>query len=131
MRTLVTGASGFIGSRLCRALCTQGHEVIAPHRPTSLLPRLGARPRRGGGRRLIHTSSVAALGVPDAPPSSSAQDAPLLDERHPWNYVPERWPYAFAKHCSELEVLQAAREGMEAVIVNPSAVFGADRKSVV
>jgi len=180
MRTLVTGASGFIGSCLCRALCTQGHEVIALHRPTSLLAGLEGLPvrrvlgdildpeslarafdgvelvfhtaapmrpeadgrtaieahvlgtrhvlqaaRRAGVRRLIHTSSVAALGVPDAPPSSSAQDAPLLDERHPWNYVPERWPYAFAKHCSELEVLQAAREGMEAVIVNPSAVFGA------
>ena len=81
--------------------------------------------RRAGVRRLIHTSSVAALGVPDVPPSASARDAPLLDERHVWNYLPERWPYAFAKHCSELEVQQAVEDGLQAVIVNPSAVFGA------
>ncbi|MBE3100477.1 MAG: NAD-dependent epimerase/dehydratase family protein [Planctomycetes bacterium] len=180
MRTLVTGASGFIGSYLCRELCAQGHEVIALHRPTSLLAGLEGLPvqrvlgdildpgslarvfdgvevafhtaapmrpeadgrtaieahvlgtrhvlqaaRRAGVRRLIHTSSVAALGVPDVPPSVSAKDAPLLDERHAWNYLPERWPYAFAEYSSELEVQRAVEDGLQAVIVNPSAVFGA------
>ena len=180
MRILVTGASGFIGSCLCRALCRQGHEVIALHRPTSLLAglegipvqhRLGdmldpssldaalpgvevvfhtaapMRPgrdpmatidvhirgtrnvleaaRRAGVRRLVHTSSVAALGVPDDTPSDSPETSPLIDERHSWNYLPERWPYAFGKHASELEVRRAVEAGLEAVIVNPSAVFGA------
>ena len=35
MRILVTGATGFIGSALCSALCRDGHEVGAFHRPTS------------------------------------------------------------------------------------------------
>src|ERR1700750_853066 len=29
LRILVTGASGFIGSHLCRRLITQGHDVLA------------------------------------------------------------------------------------------------------
>lgn len=33
MKVLVTGASGFIGSRLCRALRNAGHEVVAVMRP--------------------------------------------------------------------------------------------------
>jgi dihydroflavonol-4-reductase len=179
MHILVTGASGFIGSHLCRALVTQGHEVVALHRPTSLLAGLEGLPirrvigdmldpgslvpafenievvfhtaapmrpeadgrtaieahvlgtrhvllaaRRARVRRLIHTSSVAAFGVPDVPASTPAEDAPLLDERHTWNYIPERWPYAYAKHASEQEVLRAVEAGLDAVIVNPSAVFG-------
>lgn len=35
MRILVTGATGFIGSALCRSLCSDGHEVAAFHRQTS------------------------------------------------------------------------------------------------
>jgi nucleoside-diphosphate-sugar epimerase len=35
MKTLVTGASGFIGGRLCAALSKQGHTVRALVRPTS------------------------------------------------------------------------------------------------
>ena len=180
MRVLVTGASGFIGSCLCRALTERGDEVVALHRSTSLLAGLEglpvqrhvgdmldpaslagalrdvevvfhtAAPMRpaadpltaieahivgtrnviqaacqAGVRRLVHTSSVAALGVPDAAPSRTPKNAPLIDERHTWNYIPARWPYAFAKHSSELEVLRAVDAGLEAVIVNPSAVFGA------
>jgi UDP-glucose 4-epimerase len=33
MKVLVTGAAGFIGSRLCGALAAMGHGVIALHRP--------------------------------------------------------------------------------------------------
>jgi UDP-glucuronate 4-epimerase len=28
MKFLVTGAAGFIGSGVCKALCTAGHEVV-------------------------------------------------------------------------------------------------------
>ena len=37
MKILVTGATGFIGSHLCRALAELGHHVRALHRPTSSL----------------------------------------------------------------------------------------------
>lgn len=40
MKALVTGASGFIGSHICRLLAEQGHEVRAMVRPTSTLDRL-------------------------------------------------------------------------------------------
>jgi dihydroflavonol-4-reductase len=81
--------------------------------------------RQARVRQFIHTSSVAALGVPDVPPSTPTGNAPLLDERHTWNYIPERWPYAYAKHTSEQEVLRAVEAGLQAVIVNPSVVVGA------
>lgn len=70
--------------------------------------------------RLIHVSSVAALGVPDRP----GEDAPLLTEDHRWNVSPGVWPYGFAKHCAELEVLDGVARGLDAVIVNPSLVIG-------
>ena len=37
MNILVTGATGFVGSHLCRALTESGHHVRALHRPTSSL----------------------------------------------------------------------------------------------
>ena len=75
---------------------------------------------RAGVRRVVHTSSVAALGVPDfADPGSLP-----INENHSWNYRPDRWPYGYAKHLAELEVQKAVAQGLDAVIVNPSVVFG-------
>lgn len=44
MNTLVTGATGFLGSHLCRALVARGHHVRALHRPTSDLAALNGVP---------------------------------------------------------------------------------------
>jgi dihydroflavonol-4-reductase len=66
--------------------------------------------------RVVHTSSVAALGVPTG--------SEPIDERHTWNYRPEYYPYGYAKYLAELEVQKAVAQGLNAVIVNPSLVFG-------
>jgi nucleoside-diphosphate-sugar epimerase len=51
MRTLVTGASGFVGSALCKALSQAGHEVVGLTRD----PELAAR-RSGVGARFVRGS---------------------------------------------------------------------------
>jgi dihydroflavonol-4-reductase len=71
-------------------------------------------------RRVVHTSSVAALGVPDRLGSLD-----LMDEQHTWNYQALFWPYACSKYLAELEVQKAVGWGLDAVIVNPGEVLGA------
>ncbi len=75
---------------------------------------------QAGVQRVVHTSSVAALGVPE---QYGSRPAPI-DERHTWNYDPKRWPYGYAKYLAELEVQRAVAAGLDVVIVNPSLVFG-------
>ncbi|NPV57250.1 MAG: SDR family oxidoreductase [Anaerolineae bacterium] len=175
MKALVTGATGFIGSRVARALLKAGHSVRALHRPTSSLRMLDGLPvelvvgdltnpasldaaaagmdvvfhtaamlsgsrgdlkrmtavtvagtravlmaaRQAGVKRVVHTSTVSALGIPDALEASG-----LMDENHTWNYKPERWVYGYTKYLAELEVQRAVAAGLDVVIVNPSLVFG-------
>jgi len=198
MNILVTGSSGFIGSRLCSALLRAGHHVRAFHRPSSsLLALLGqdvehvlgditqpatltaamqgvevvfhaaatvgvkkparlANPitgnftksslsgssqrfpaeyaatvngtrnvmkaaRESGVRRVIHTSSAAALGVPD----SFSPEALSMDENHTWNFSPRWWPYGYTKYLAEMEAQYAVAKGLDVVIVNPTVVIGA------
>ncbi len=73
--------------------------------------------RAAGVGRVVYTSSVAALGVP--------RPGEMLDESHTFNYPPGRWPYGYAKHLAEKEVLAATDAGLDCVIVNPASVFGA------
>ena len=42
MRILVTGATGFIGAALCDALCREGHQIAAFHRPTSYIGKISS-----------------------------------------------------------------------------------------
>lgn len=78
--------------------------------------------RQAGVRRVVHTSSVAALGVPE---TGALNQPVLLDESHTWNYRSDYWPYGYAKYLAEMEVQKAVAEGQDIVIVNPSIVFGA------
>jgi dihydroflavonol-4-reductase len=73
-------------------------------------------------KRFIHTSPVAALGVP---PRKHLINPYLLDERYTWNFKPEWWRYGYAKYLAELEVQYAVGKGLDAVIVNPTIVLGA------
>jgi dihydroflavonol-4-reductase len=177
-RTLVTGSTGFIGSQLCWALASQGHQVRAFHRATSPLlvleglpvehaigditqpetldaafkdievvfhaaARVGKRraaphrlitidgtrnllqaAARAGVKRVVHTSSVAALGLPEEPKAGQNR-RPLMNENYTWNLPPEDWQYGYAKYQAELEVQKAVARGLDVVIVNPAVVVGA------
>ena len=72
--------------------------------------------RRAGVRRLVHTSSVSALGETPGTVGSEAT-------RHSGYYVSH---YARSKHQGE-EAALAGGEDMEVVVVNPSSVQGAAR----
>ncbi|HEX7973514.1 MAG TPA: NAD-dependent epimerase/dehydratase family protein [Anaerolineales bacterium] len=81
---------------------------------------------KAGVRRVVHTSSVAALGVPESVAQPGGGRTPLLmDERHTWNYRPEWWAYGYAKYQAEMAVQQAVASGLDVVIVNPAVVLGA------
>lgn len=176
MKALVTGSSGFIGSRLCRRLIDEDWQVRAFHRSSSSLKMLddlpvehalgdltqpdtvqsamsgvdvvfhaaallGGRDKPGqmytvtvegtrtvmqaaleaGVKKVVHISSVAALGIPDEGPGIVS----LLNENHSWNYRPDFWPYGYSKYLAEMEVQACVAQGLDVVIVNPAVVLGA------
>lgn len=176
--TVVTGATGFVGSVLVRQLLEAGETVRILRRVSSSLDLLGdahahvehavgdvtdpdavyaalngaetvyhaaatvAFGRRAATRlhavnvrgtatvvdaalaagvdRLIHTSSIAALGRPERPAS-------VIDEAATWTTSPANTTYALSKHEAEVEVQRGIAEGLDAVIVNPAVVFGPGR----
>lgn len=72
--------------------------------------------QEAGVSRVVYTSSLAALGVP--------RPGELLNEKCLFNHSPRYFPYGYAKHLAEKEVLAAASAGLDCVIVNPASVFG-------
>ncbi|TET48913.1 MAG: NAD-dependent epimerase/dehydratase family protein [Anaerolineales bacterium] len=70
-----------------------------------------------GVERFVFTSSCGALGVPS--------QGELLDESAELNVPPRRFPYGHSKHLAEQVVREAVGQGLDAVIVNPTAVLGA------
>jgi len=179
LKTLVTGATGLIGSHLIRALLRRGDDVRILRRrdsrldllggaadevehavgdvtdPDSVFPALagvdvvfhaagavGLNARRdkarlhnvnaqgtanvvnaalaAGVRRFVHTSSIAAIGRPDVTHA-------VIDENAEWVESRRNSEYARSKHKAEMEVHRGVAEGLDAVVVNPSLVFGAGR----
>lgn len=176
-RILVSGANGFVGSAVVRALLRHGYPVRALARASSntanldgldveifrgdLLDagsleralegceglfhvaadyRFWARDpreirksnvrgthniliaaRRRGVRRIVHTSSVATLGL--------HHDGTPSDEDTPVRLVDMIGAYKRSKFLSEALVRRCARAGADIVIVNPAAPIGPrDRK---
>lgn len=69
------------------------------------------------GARLLHVSSVAALG--------NAKKGALITEKDFWEYDAKAHAYAISKYEAEMEVWRGIAEGLDAVIVNPSVIIGA------
>ena len=172
MISLITGASGFLGSHLTRLLVQQGEQVRVLVRPGSETRALAGLPvervggdlrdasslaaavqgvqrvfhvaadyrlwtpnpqeiydsnvagtrhlleaaRRAGVEKFVYTSSVATLAVP------RGDDLP--DERTQARLEEMIGHYKRSKFLAEREVLAAARDGLPAVVVNPSAPVG-------
>jgi dihydroflavonol-4-reductase len=75
-----------------------------------------AAARRLGVKRMVHTSSIAAI-------AAGTMDQPS-DETTPWNLKGLDIPYYITKQESERVVLDHVRQGLNAVIVNPSYLIG-------
>ena len=68
------------------------------------------------GIRLVHVSSIAAIGV--------AKPGQLITENDHLDSSTESDGYALSKLESEMEVWRGIAEGLDAVIVNPSLIIG-------
>ena len=173
MRAFVTGATGFVGGNLVRALLADGLQVRALVRPGSDQRNLAGLPvdiasgdldaqailteqimgcdvifhvaahyslwrrdataiyranvtgtenllaaaRQAGTKRFIHTSSVAAIGVPAPGTLGTEPTQTTLAELVS--------AYKKSKYLAEQAALKAAHEGLDVVIVNPSTPLGA------
>ncbi|TSJ42745.1 NAD-dependent epimerase/dehydratase family protein [Mucilaginibacter corticis] len=68
--------------------------------------------------KLVHVSSIAAIG--------QAKPGELITENHHLDIAAENDGYAISKLESEMEVWRGIAEGLDAVIVNPSLIIGAN-----
>lgn len=79
---------------------------------------------KAGVRKLGYVSSVAALGKP-APKGGNTGQPIIINENQKWEESPLNSAYAKSKYRAELEVWRGVAEGLDAVMVCPSLVFGA------
>jgi len=68
-----------------------------------------------GIEKLVHTSSVAALGY--------RTDRGLIDESTAYNWG-ALYSYRYTKHLAELEILKGVDKGLNSSIINPSIIIG-------
>jgi len=66
--------------------------------------------------RLLHVSSIAALGI--------AKKGKQISEKDFWEYDSKAHAYGLSKYEGEMEVWRGINEGLNGVIVNPSIIMG-------
>ena len=71
---------------------------------------------KSGCKKFVHISSVAAIGY--------GENNESINETHPYNWGKHKICYMETKHEAELEVQQAIKNGLNAVMVNPANVWG-------
>lgn len=71
---------------------------------------------KSGVKRVVHTSSVAAIGIPN--------DGVVADESVEYNRFNYRVAYGDSKHYGEVEIKKGTERGLDAIIVNPGSIFG-------
>ena len=176
MLAFVTGATGFLGSHVARALAEQGAQLRLLVRPTSDLRNISdlnadrvegdlrdsvsiekamagcdtvfhvaadyrlwvrdpqemyrsnvegtrsllAAAQKQGVRRVVYTSSVATMGF-TANGSSSGN---IADENSPVSLEDMIGHYKRSKFMAELVAFEAARAGVDVVVVNPTTPVG-------
>jgi dihydroflavonol-4-reductase len=69
-----------------------------------------------GVRKLVHVSSVSALG--------RIRPGELISEAMQWSEETSNSKYGYSKYLGELEVWRAVAEGLNAVVVNPVIILG-------
>ena len=67
-------------------------------------------------RRIIHISSVAALG--------RTSKTAMVDEEKNWEENPNNTHYAISKHHAEMQLWRGFAEGLSGLILNPSTILG-------
>jgi dihydroflavonol-4-reductase len=176
LRAFVTGATGFLGSHVARALAAQGAQLRLLVRPTSDLRNIqdlngervqgdlrdpasidralagceavfhvaadyrlwvrdpeqmyrsnveGTRSlleaaRKQGVRRVVYTSSVATMGFP----SNGQANGHVADEQSPVSLADMIGHYKRSKFMAEQVAFDAARSGVDVVVVNPTTPIG-------
>ena len=152
VRIYVTGASGFIGGHVVRELRTAGHEVgdewidlldrerlrramtgcgavfhlaalYSYDAPASEHERVNVEGTRVvvelcrelGVERLVHTSTCGTCGPVEGRPATEDDEPPAYELAV---------PYKRTKLEAERIVLDAARDGLDAVVVNPTTPVG-------
>ena len=69
-----------------------------------------------GVKRVVHTSSVAAMGIP--------KNGEIGTEKIEYNLSGKGLNYCDTKHEAELEVIAAFKEGLNVIILCPGIIFG-------
>lgn len=86
--------------------------------------RVLAAARSAGVRRVVFTSSAAALGM-------RKNSADPVDETYRFNMGAHKFPYGYSKAMAEIVALEAVQAGQDVVIVNPAVVIGPGDLNVI